>query len=378
MKNTKTLIIGASVSGLASAASLHRRGIEYSIIEKGTAVAAPWRSHYQRLHLHTNKSMSHLPFKKFDRSLPRYPSRRQLISYLEDYQRSFHILPDFNTEAFQIKKEGDAWITETNTGLYRSRYIIMSTGAYERPNTIQIRGMETFPGKILHSANYQTGEDFKGQHVLVIGFGNSACEIAIDLYEQGAFPAMSVRSPVNIVPRDIAGIPIVWLSLLMSIFPPRFADRLNHPLIRWVVGDIRHLGLKPADYGPLEQFQKDGRPPVLDIGTVRHIREGHIKIFEGIDHIEKESVCFENGQKARFDSIVAATGFHRNYDKILDVDHSRFDDLNRRIGQQKYFGKDGLYFCGFWISPTGQFREIGMDAKKIARDISLKERSHSH
>jgi indole-3-pyruvate monooxygenase len=69
--------------------------------------------------------------------------------------------------------------------------------------------METFTGKILHSCEYKTGKDLLGQKVLVVGFGNSACEIAIDLYEQGAKTSMSVRSPVNAVPRDIFGIPVL-------------------------------------------------------------------------------------------------------------------------------------------------------------------------
>ena len=98
------------------------------------------------------------------------------------------------------------------------------------------------PGKIVHSFQYKSGEDFKGQKVLVIGFGNSACEIAIDLYEQGAIPSMAVRSPVNIIPRDILGIPILEISLLMSRLPPRMADKLNAPLLRLMFGDITNLG----------------------------------------------------------------------------------------------------------------------------------------
>src|SRR5450432_4330663 len=85
----------------------------------------------------------------------------------------------------------------------------MATGVYGKPKAISFQGMETFTGKILHSWGYKTGRDFKGQNVLVVGFGNSACEIAIDLYEQGAVPGMSVRSPVNVIPRDIMGIPIL-------------------------------------------------------------------------------------------------------------------------------------------------------------------------
>ena len=185
MKQTNTLVIGASMSGLASAAALQKQGIEYIIIEKESQVVAPWRNHYERLHLHTNKRVSNLPYKKFDRTIPGYPSRQQVVDYLEDYQKEFNIDPVFNTEARSVKKEGDCWLTETNTETFRSKYVIMATGPFGKPKPVNFKGMETFPGKIIHSYGYKTGKDFKGQKVLVVGFGNSACEIAIDLYEQG-------------------------------------------------------------------------------------------------------------------------------------------------------------------------------------------------
>ena len=87
MKQTNTLIIGASMSGLASAASLQKQNIEYIIIETQNQVATPWRNHYDRLHLHTSKRFSNLPFRKFGRIIPRYPSRQQVVDYLDDYQK---------------------------------------------------------------------------------------------------------------------------------------------------------------------------------------------------------------------------------------------------------------------------------------------------
>lgn len=370
MKQTNTLIVGASISGLASAACLQKQGIEYTIIEKESEIAAPWHNHYERLHLHTNKRISNLPFKKFDQTIPRYPSRQQVIDYLENYRSEFNINPVFNTEAKSIKKINGDWITETNNETFKSGNIIIATGPYCKPKPVSFKGMETFAGKIVHSFQYKSGKDFKGQKVLVIGFGNSACEIAIDLYEQGAVPSMAVRSPVNIIPRDILGIPILEISLLMSHLPARTADKLNAPLLRLMFGDITKLGLKKMPYGPFEEIEKDGKIPVLDIGTIKHIRKGHIKIYGDIDYIENNSVYFSDGTQKDFDAIVAATGYYRDYAEIIDVDKCRFDDLKFNINQQKYFGDDGLYFCGFWIGSTGQIREIALDAQKIAKDIA--------
>ena len=73
---------------------------------------------------------------------------------------------------------------------------------------------------------------------------------------------------------------------------------------------------------------------------------------------------------------MAAIGYDRNYAEIIAVDKSRFDDLRVSVPKQKYFGKDNLYFCGFWVSPTGQIREIASDAQIIAADISRKKLSN--
>jgi len=374
MKEANTIIVGASISGLASAACLQKHGIEYIIIEKTNSVAAPWRNHYRRLHLHTNKRISNLPFKKFARTIPRYPSRQQVVDYLDDYQKEHMINPIFNTEAARIVKCPGGWMTETNNGVFKSKYVIIATGAFAKPKAVHVKGMATFPGQIVHSYDYKTGSDYKGQKVLVVGFGNSACEIAIDLYEQGARPSMAVRSPVNVIPRDVFGIPILELSIAMRGLPARFVDTVNAPLLRLLVGDITKLGLKKLPYGPLEQIQKTASIPLLDIGTIKHIREGHIRIYDDIDHIQGGTVHFSSGNKEDFDGIVAGIGYDNGHAGIVDVDPSRFEDLKHPVNKQKYFGKDGLYFCGFWIAPTGQIREIGLDARKIAKDIALKEK----
>lgn len=140
-----------------------KKGIECTVIEKNSQIAAPWRNHYERLHLHTSKSLSNLPYKKFGREIPRYPSRQQVVDYLDDYQKTFHINPFFNTEAKATKKMGGCWVTETNNGIFKSKYLIIATGPFGKPKTIHFEGMETFTGKILHSCQYKSGRDFKGQ-----------------------------------------------------------------------------------------------------------------------------------------------------------------------------------------------------------------------
>jgi hypothetical protein len=156
----------------------------------------------------------------------------------------------------------------------------------------------------------------------------------------------------------------------MSYLPPRVADTVNAPLMQLLFGDLTKLGLKKMPYGPFEEIKKDGTIPVLDIGTIKHIRKGHIHVYDHIERIEGKTVHFIDSKKESFDAIVAAIGYYRHCHEILQVDKSRAEDLQVSVDQQKYFGKDGLYFCGFYIGPRGQIREIGLDALKIASDIA--------
>ncbi|WP_194774649.1 flavin-containing monooxygenase [Pararhodonellum marinum] len=374
MENTKVCIIGASFSGLAAAACLQKENIPYLLIEKSSRIADSWHRHYERLHLHTHKRLSALPFKSMPADYPKYPSRLQVIEYLESYRKEFGIKVQLEKEAKKIFRDKGAWFIETTKGKIKSDYLIMATGAYGKPREVNIKGMDTFQGDILHSSEYKTGKRYAGKKVLVIGFGNSACEIAIDLHEQGAQPAMSVRSPVNVVPREVFGIDVTQLSILNRKLPPKLVDQMNGPLIKLLVGDLNKIGLKTPSYGPAEQIITTGKIPVLDIGTIKLIRKGHVSIFPGVKEIEGNTVHFEDGRSEEFGAIIAGIGFHKKSVEILDIAESRFEDLKFSIRKQKQFGRDGLYFCGFWVSPTGQIREIKHDALYISEDIAKKIR----
>ena len=367
---TEIIIIGASIAGLATAACLKNKNIPFLILEKENKVAAPWHSHYDRLHLHTPRSLSNLPYKKFEKNISTYPSRLEVVDYLLNYQKAFSINPIFNTEVISIKRQNGFWIVETSEDSYQSKNVVMATGAYTIPRKFLAEGLETFPGKIIHSAAYKTGKEFKGQKVLVVGFGNSACEIALDLYEQGAMPAMSLRSSVNIIPRDIFGIPVLKINWVMQKFSPRLADKINAPLLKFFIGDLNKLGIEKKEIGPLEEIVNHSRPPVIDIGTLKEIKKGHIKLYGEIIKIDGNIIHFNNGQN-QFDAIISAIGYDRN-DGIIHVGHERFDDLKFPVSKQKYFGEDGLYFCGFYISPLGQIQEIASDAKKISQHLQKK------
>lgn len=373
MTHTNTLIIGASAAGLASAACLKQKRIPFIILEKEKEVGIKWRNHYDRLHLHTSKNQSALPFKKFS-TTSKYPSRTDVVEYLDQYVKELEIDPVYNCTVQSVEKVGEHWETRTANECYQSRNVIIATGLNNISKIPNWNGLDTFKGKKLHSAEYKNGKEFSGQKVLVVGFGNSACEQAICLFEQGASPSLSVRSAVNIIPRDILGFPVLEMGKLTSFLPARLADKINAPLIKLLIGDIRKLGLKKSNLGPKEQIEKLNRIPLLDIGTVKLIKEGRIKVFGDIIRIENNMVFFDDGLSENFDAIIFATGYRRNIESIVTLSDERLDDLKKATNHQLYFGKGGLYFCGFYVSPMGMLREIGIEARRIAEDIFIKKK----
>lgn len=376
MQNPETanvIIVGASAAGLAVAACLKQAGIpKVTILERADKVGAAWRTHYDRLHLHTDKRNSSLPFFPFSADVPRYPSRQQLITYLENYAKHFNLQPKFGQEVTNIQQKDGLWHITTSSDAFVANNLVMATGYTNTPHLPSWPGLEHFGGETMHSSTYKNGANFAHKQVLVVGFGNSGGEIAIDLHEHGAFPTLAVRSPVNVVPRDLAGIPILSIGILLSIFPPKVADVLAAPLLKLTIGDLTKYGLKKLPYGPNTQIAKDGRIPLLDIGTIKLIKNGAIKIMPGIQQFRTNEVSFENGQSHAFDAVVFATGYRPNLGIFADGIGAALDDAERPFRSGKETKLRGLYFCGFFVSPTGMLREIGIEAQNIAKSLEAK------
>ncbi|MGH8217648.1 MAG: flavin-containing monooxygenase [Steroidobacteraceae bacterium] len=388
-QHAPTLVIGAGPAGLAVAACLKMRGLRCVILERGTEIAASWRRHYERLHLHTAARHSFLPGLGFPSGTPRYPSRDQMIDYLEGYARRFGITPRLGARAVSLRRSDGEWFTDTAAGGYRSRQVVVATGLNAIPWTPAWPGQERFRGPILHSIEYRNGKPFRGRKVLVVGFGNSAGEIAIDLHEHGARAVMAVRGPVNIVPRDIFGVPISSVSLWLSRVPTRLADAVAPRVARLATGDIGRFGLRRAALSPMAQIRIESRIPLIDIGTLELIRQGHIKIRPAIRSMGEREVTFEDGSREEFDAIITATGFRPGVARFLDptadrppatVDRppattgrERADPSGQADGRwprSRLESSNGLYFCGFTVSPIGMLREIGDEARRIAAHIA--------
>jgi len=259
----QTIVAGAGPAGMAVAACLKRAGVACLILEQTDKVGAAWRRHYDRLHLHTAKAYSALPYFPFPKDTPRYPSRLQVISYLEAYAQQFQLEPRFGQQIVAARHADDHWEVETQDNRYRALNLVIATGCNREPYLPDWPGQAAYRGALRHSSQYRNGEAFAGQRVLVVGFGNSGGEIAVDLCEHGAQPSLAVRGPVNLIPRELFGIPILAIGIVQSKLPPGLADALNGPILRAAVGDLTRYGLRKLPRGPMSQIQRDGRIPLM-------------------------------------------------------------------------------------------------------------------
>jgi indole-3-pyruvate monooxygenase len=139
---------------------------------------------------------------------------------------------------------------------------------------------------------------------------------------------------------------------------------------QWLGGDITRLGFRKLAMGPISQIKQTARVPLIDIGTVKLIREGHIEVLTGVSAMDETSVSFDDGTSRRFDAIIVATGFRPRISRFLEPGNDIFT-TGQAPPRRGAAAKPGLYFCGFVVSPTGMLREIGIEARRIAEHIAM-------
>ena len=374
MDDGDAIIVGAGPAGLAVAAALRRKNVAFEILERNDTVGSSWRHHYDRLRLHTPKAHSALPFRPFPRDFPRYPSRDQVVEYLDDYARALELRPTFGVEVRCARTADGRWEVRTNRGTRRARHLVIATGFNRLPHRPSWPGLDDFAGPVLHSADYRNGQRFRSQRVLVVGFGNSGAEIALDLSECGAEAVIAIRGAVNVVPREILHVPITYLALASRRLPPRIADRLNALTIRLAIGNLARLGIRKRAEGPLAEIVEARRIPVVDVGTIAAIREGEIGLRPAIDSFSRDAVRFADGRSESFDAIVLATGYETGLSALFDGHASVLDEAGHPRSNARATAP-GLHFCGFDIVPAGLIRQIAIEAVRIGDRIADERRA---
>jgi cation diffusion facilitator CzcD-associated flavoprotein CzcO len=252
--------------------------------------------------------------------------------------------------------------------------VVVATGLADAPHRPSWRGIDIFRGTIGHSSDYRNPQPFLGRRVLVVGFGNSGGEISLDLAEAGVDVALAVRGPVQVLPRDLLGFPILSWAILYRRLPARLVDRMNALVLRLATGDIEKLGLRRAAKGPRQMVEEDGRVPLIDIGTLARIKDGSIRLRGGVDHFTADGVVFADCRSEPFDAVILATGFRPDLRCLLP----NVDGVLDGAGMPRVTGRataaPGLFFCGQITSPTGQLREIRLEAQRIAESAAEAQR----
>lgn len=376
------IVIGAGMAGLACGARLRARGLQsFYILDKGESVGWAWRLRYERLSL-----LSPYHDVPDDGGLrDRWGivfSRTALIAYLEAYAELHQLDPvlRFREGVLSVNSASRSWHVRTTAGSYTARFVIVATSVSRVPYVPDIPGSQRFQGRLLHSSQYWNATPFRDQRVLVIGSGNSAADVSLDLLEGGARSvALAVRAPRHVLSRDAymraAGMArrtgmgftqktLVSMHRYTSI-SPEWQGLLNEQdlFLEAFAMDLSKYGIHRPRAGPATQTHNLGRESWYDIGTAREIRAGNIQVIDGtvdaVEELTEKGVRFTSGER-HYDTIVFGTGFLPQLEEFID-DAEELLQWNslRRCLMPKTDGRCGsvvspsLFFPGFDETPNG-------------------------
>jgi putative flavoprotein involved in K+ transport len=367
----EAVVVGAGPGGLAVAAMLQRGGVETVVVDRADAVGAAWRNHYERLHLHTVRWLSNLPGHRFPRRYGKWVARDDVVRYLESYSVHHNLEVRLTTEITTIERVGDEWVLRTPNGDLHAKYVVVATGYNAIPDLPDWPGAEGFTGELLHASSYRNATPYVGKDVLVVGTGNTGPEIALDLIETGAKSVrVSVRTPPHIVFRQQNGIANPTFGVLMRRLPPRVVDPIARRLRALTVGDLTKYGLATPTDGLYERVLRDEAIPMVDIGFLDALKTGKVAIVAAVTGFDGPRVLLSDGETLVVDVVIAATGYRRGLDRLVG-DLGVLDDRGRpvvRAGATAATAPN-LWFTGFTNPISGNFREMAIDAKRIARAV---------
>ena len=373
-QRAKTVVIGAGPAGLATAAQLRRRGVPVLVLERAGAVGSSWRGRYDRLRLNSSRPFSKLPGARYPAGTPMFPSRDQVVAYLEDYARDNELEIRFRTRVERLEPHGGGWCLETSTGDLTADHVIVAAG-YEHTFWVpRWPGRDRFERRLIHSAEYQNAEQFRGADALVVGSGSSGMEIAYDLAEGGAARVrLAVRTPPNIIIREPLG-PLL-ARLVVKLLPTARADRLMSAVRRRKLGDLSAVGLPEPEEGVVSRLKRLGvAPAILDHEVIDAVKEGRIEVVAGVEALDERGVTLADGARIEPDALIAATGYRRGLEAM--VGHLGVLGEHGAPVTTVSEAAPGLRFVGYVPQP-GLIGRFGKEARTVAREIAAARRSGS-
>ncbi|MBA2709724.1 MAG: NAD(P)-binding domain-containing protein [Tatlockia sp.] len=370
-------IIGAGPSGLTTAKNLLQQGLtNFVVFEKNVCLGGNWSfdekndhsSVYETTHIISSKRLSEYEDFPMPADYPDYPSHVQILNYFNSYAEHFGVTQyiNFNTSVEQITPLKD----EKWQVIYRDingeqeaifDYIFVANGHHWDPFLPDYYG--EFKGTLLHAHQYKKSAPFKGKKVLVVGGGNSACDIAVEIARVSAKTCISMRRGQHIFPKFIFGKPTDLMFSLIKKLPHWLKQILVSFVIRILQGRYAKYQLKKPDCKPLEIH------PTINSELLYFIRHGKIKPYRGIDRFDGEKVHFVDGIHDEFDVVIFATGYKISFPffakELIDFSNLTSIPLYRKMMHPEF---SSLYFIGLF-QPQGCIWPLADYQAKIAAQI---------
>ncbi len=363
MAKKRACVIGAGPSGIAAAkALLHERpdSVDVVVFEKSQEVGGNWvfrdgpghSSVYETTHIISSKTFSQYEDFPMPASYPDYPSHAELREYFQAYAGHFGVLPiiRFGTEVLRATPEADGrWRLHIRDAAGERDELfdalLVANGHHWDPFIPSVPGK--FDGKIFHSHDFKRAAPFRDQRVLVVGGGNSACDVAVETSRVSKKTLLSMRRGQHILPKFMFGVPndllyakLLWLPRALRQPLLRLGERLSQ-------GDYKQYGLPEPEVGILEMH------PTLNSELLYYIRHGRIGVRRGIDRFAGSAVHFTDGASDDIDSVVFATGYKITFpffDKsFIDWTDALAIPLYRKMIHPQI---DNLFFIGLF-QPLG-------------------------
>ncbi len=308
-------------------------------------------SAYRSLHIDTSRKNLGYPDHPIPDHYPDFLSHAEVMEWLESYAQRFDLKRHFrfNCQVERIAPEGDgAWRVALAGGeTRRYRAVIVANGHLWDPRRASFPG--SFDGEQLHSHDYRTAEPFAGKNVLVVGIGNSAVDIAVDVCKSASRTFLSTRRSAWVMPKYIMGIPVDrWSGF--------FGRKLHLPtpvartLVRWLaflaVGDQTRFGV------PRPQHAIWREHATLSQELLPYCGHGWIRMKPNVRELRGDQVAFDDGSNERIDAIILATGYRTSFpflDRALFEVTDGVPALYRRMTPPQL---RGLYFVGL-VQPVG-------------------------
>jgi cation diffusion facilitator CzcD-associated flavoprotein CzcO len=379
---TRYCVIGAGAAGLSAINELRVAGHDVVCYEQTERVGGHWHTDYDALHLITSRDMTSFDGFPMPAHYPHFPSRDQVRDYIESYADARGLRPfiRFGTAVTSVEpipgadlsgatRPGAAgWRVRTSTGADNAfDGVLVANGHLWDPKLPTVPG--EFAGRQLHSSAYKNVADLVGTRVLVVGAGNSGCDLAVDIAQHRLQADVVMLHGINFQPKSYFGVPRQQVDFLKQ-FTPDEQDLLNRLLSKVVLGD-------PVAYGMPAPVSRTlaGGPTTVNSLLMYWIQHGRVHIRAGIERFDGHTVHFVDGSTAQYDTVLWATGFNVRlpflHDELLPWSAGA---PVRRAGGILPERVEQLYLIGL-IAPRGpQIPVYGMQAKLTVRMIALHER----